>query len=142
MFRVFSYFVFILFSGLSIFAQEGEGAVVLKVPDTTINEIVIRTDPKQNLENKVWDMGPYYYCKFSREDERKAVLDGWILLNPYRIEEIRRSVAGEHSIQVRDVSIISGKENRRFGEYEVCAGGTKYTYVRRGDHYVGYKRLK
>ncbi|MCS4239540.1 hypothetical protein M2306_002083 [Myroides gitamensis] len=39
------------------------------------NTVIIHTEVKQNLEGKVWDMGAYYYCKFSRDDERKAILD-------------------------------------------------------------------
>lgn len=111
------------------------------VTNTVINEVVIRTEVKQNLEGKVWDMGAYYYCKFSRDDERKAILDGWILVSPYRLEQIRASVAGEQGVSMMDVSIINAKENEKYGSYEVCAGGTKYTYIRRADNYVRYRKV-
>jgi len=135
---------FILFFGLFVvgsFAQEKEKATVLQVPDSRIKEIIIHTSPRQNLENMVWDMGPYYFCKFSRDDEKRAVLDGWILIPPHRMEYLRQMVARDHNVLAMDVSFISGTENALFSEFEVCAGTTKYSYVRRGKDFTWYRKL-
>ncbi|WP_353120591.1 hypothetical protein [Myroides odoratus] len=133
--------MFFLGGGIIAFAQEQTEPYILSVPDTKIKEIVIRTQPRQNLEGKVWDMGAYYYCKFSRDDERKAVLDGWILVDPIRVEEIRAQASGGNNVHSTDVTIINAKESRKYGTYEVCIAGTKYTYIRRGDNYERYKKV-
>lgn len=137
--KLLSIFLFFSFIGISL-AQEpvnNEQEIT-----TAIDEIVIKTEAYQNLNGKVWDMGPYYYCKFTRSDERQAVLDGFITLFPYRMEEFRRKAAGDHGVLVTDVSIINGRENARYGSFEVCAGGTKYTYIKRGDQYIWYRKTK
>jgi hypothetical protein len=130
--------------GASIYAQEPHKDKTTNevVSNTEIKEIVIKTEPLQNLEGKIWDMGYYYFCKFTRDDERKALLDGYILLTPWRMEAIRRIVAGNHNVLPMDVSIISGKETGRYGTYEVCAGGVKYSYVQRGGIYTWNRKLK
>lgn len=106
-----------------------------------IEEVVITTDA-QDLEGKVWDMGLYYYCKFTRDDERKAVIDGYIRLTPNRIEEIRRRASREHNVAEKDVTIISGSDRKEYGAYDVCVGGTKYSYIRKGTVYTYYKKVK
>lgn len=133
--------VLIIGAGIHVRAQEGEGVEVIQVPGTTIKEIVIRTQPRQDLEGKVWDMGAYCYCKFSRDDERKAVIDGWILVDHIRLEEIRTQASSQNNIHLSDVNIINAKESRNYGTYEVCIAGTKYTYIRRGDKYERYKKV-
>ena len=110
--------------------------------NTEIEEIVLKAAATQNLENKVWDMGEYYYCKFTREDERMAVLDGFIVLPPSRMEAIRNRAAKEHNVQPKDVAIISGRDTKEYGTYELCAGGVKYIYIRKGGGYTYYKKLK
>jgi protein-L-isoaspartate O-methyltransferase len=137
--------IFLVFLfGASIYAQEPHKDKTTNevVSNTEIKEIVIKTEPLQNLEGKIWDMGYYYFCKFTRDDERKALLDGYILLTPWRMEAIRRIVAGNHNVLPMDVSIISGKETGRYGTYEVCAGGVKYSYVQRGGIYTWNRKLK
>lgn len=125
--------IFVIFFQVnSSFSQEKEGSGVSNVEDVTMKEIVIKAKAQQDLNDKVWDMGYYYYCKFSRSDEKQAMMDGWILLTPHRMEEIRRRAVEEHNVQIQDVYIINGVENNRYGTYELCAGGVLYTYVRRG----------
>lgn len=106
-----------------------------------IEEVVITTEA-QDLEGKVWDMGAYYYCKFTQEDERKAVLDGYIVLEPNRIAEIRRRASREHNIAEKDIALISGRDTKEYGSYDICVGGTKYTYIRKGTIYTSYKKTK
>ena len=106
-----------------------------------IEEVVITTE-SQNLEGKVWDMGPYYYCKFTKEDERQAIIDGYIVLTPSRIDEIRRKASSEHNVVEKDISLISGRDTKEYGSYDICVGGTKYTYIRKGTVYTSYKKVK
>lgn len=110
--------------------------------NTEIEEIVLKAAATQNLENKVWDMGEYSYCKFTKDDERMAVLDGFIVLSPSRMEAIRNRAAKEHNVQIQDVAIISGRDTKEYGTYELCAGGVKYIYIRKGGGYTYYKKLK
>lgn len=127
----------------SVFAQEpSQTNNEQEIKYSTMNEVIIKTEASQNLEGKVWDMGPYYYCKFTRTDERNAILDGWITVSVFRVEQIRRQAAGNHGVNIMDVSVINAKENSRYGFYEVCAGGTKYSYVKRGDNYIWYRKYK
>ncbi len=130
------FFLVFIVGSYSISAQDKD--TISKV----IDEVVIKAAASQNLEGKVWDMGEYYYCKFTKDDERMAVLDGYIVLSPSRIEEIRNRAAKEHNVQFKDVAIISGRDTKEYGTYELCAGGVKYIYIRRGGGYTYYKKVK
>lgn len=136
MIKISLVFTLFMIGGYSVFAQDKDTI------NTLINEVVIKAATPQNLENKVWDMGEYYYCKFTKDDERMAVLDGFIVLSPSRMEAIRNRAAKEHNVQLKDVAIISGREAKEYGTYELCAGGVKYIYIRKGGGYTCYKKLK
>jgi len=105
-----------------------------------IEEIVIKAEADRNFGDKIIDMGQYYYCKFNNVDERNAILDGHVTISPSRIKEIKRRAKAEHNVNIDDIFIISGKENNLYGYYQLCAGGVKYDYVRKGDFYIWYRK--
>lgn len=110
--------------------------------NTTIEEIIIKAEADRNFGDKIIDMGQYYYCKFNNVDERNAILDGHVTMSPPRIKEVKGKASGEHNVNINDIYIISGRESKEYGYYQLCVGGVKYDYVRKGQTYVFYKKLK
>ncbi len=130
--------IFIL-SSLVMFAQDNKDAEIAVNETTTLEEVTITTKATRDLEGKIFDMGRYIACKFSKNDERKAIADGYITITPYELEKIRKSVAKRHNITEDGVFIISAKvigvrasassSHRDRIEFEVCVGGIKYVYT-------------
>lgn len=127
---------------LSLFTVTVSAQDKPKIENTTIEEVVIKAEAARDFGDKIIDMGQYYYCKFNNRDERNAIIDGHIVLSPSRITEIKRQAKAEHNVSIEDIYIISGKETKEYGYYQICAGGTKYDYVRKGNNYVFYKKMK
>ena len=115
--------MFIVSVSYSAFAQEKVKNEFEENSNTVMNEITVKTEASRDFDGKVFEMEYYYGCKFSREDERMAVIDGYILFNPVRIDEIKRWVAKQHNVKELDVILISGKENSTYGAFEVCVAG-------------------
>lgn len=136
------YYFFLFVVGLftmGLYAQENKNT---NNNNIIIEEIVIKAEADRNFGGKIIDMGQYYYCKFNERDERNAILDGHVVMSPTRIKQIKRKASREHNVNINDIFIISGKETNEYGYYQLCAGGTKYDYIRKGSNYVFYKKLK
>lgn len=137
-------FILLLICGVSSvsFAQEVTKKNSVDSSNTNMKEIVVKTEALRNFEGKVFEMDYYYGCKFSKEDERLAVIDGYILLDFAKIDELRKWVARQHNVQELDVIFISGKENSTYGSFEVCIAGMIYEYVKRGRDYLCERKSK
>lgn len=132
--------MFIVSVSYSAFAQEKVKNESEENSNTVMNEITVKTEASRDFDGKVFEMEYYYGCKFSREDERMAVIDGYILFNPVRIDEIKRWVAKQHNVKELDVILISGKENSTYGAFEVCVAGIIYIYEKKGNREYHFER--
>lgn len=127
--------------GIGIFviqAQEVKQGKQIKKERKELTQLVVDTLVQKDSIQVTNQMREGDFCNFTKEDEIRAMSRGEIVMGQDKMNQLRAFVARDRNVVLRAVFVIKATDGYNNGVYQVCAGGTVYTYYHRGRE--GYSR--